>query len=250
MRQLPDTKAEKKPFLTHLEELRWVLIRCICAVIIFAIPCGLFWQRIFDYIALWPLHLTDPVPVIIFTAPTEAIFFIFRLALICGTVLASPFIFQQIWSFVAPGLYKKEKLAVLPVVIASTFCFLTGISFCYYFLPMFLRFLIGFAGGLIEPIFRVSEYFGFLLRMCLIFGLSFELPVVSFVLSKMGIIDHRFLRRYFRHAILIIFISAAILTPTPDAFTQIVFALPLILLYGLSIFISFLVSRKNDTQID
>lgn len=229
--------------MAHLEELRWTLIRCFCAVIIFAIPSGIFWRHIFDFIAVWPLHLSDPVPQIIFTAPTDAVFFVFKIALTCGTVLASPFLFYQIWRFAAPGLYKKEKAAILPVVIASTFCFLAGITFCYFFLPMFLRFLIGFAGGLIEPIFRINEYFVFLIRMCLIFGLAFELPVVSFVLSKMKVINHQFLIRYFRHAIVIIFIAAAILTPTPDVLSQVIFALPLLILYGLSIVISYLVRR-------
>ena len=173
-----------------------------------------------------------------------AIYFIIKIALTCGTVVASPFIFQQVWCFVAPGLYKNEKTAILLVVIASTFCFLGGIAFCYFFLPMFLKFLIGFAGGMIDPIFRVNEYFGFLIRMCLIFGLTFELPVVAFVLSRLGVIDHKFLIRYFRHAIVIIFIAAAILTPAPDALSQILLALPLVALYSLSILISYLVGRK------
>ena len=231
--------------VAHLEELRWTLIRCLCAMIICAIPCGIFWREIFEFIAVWPIRLSDPVPLLIFTAPPDAIYFIFKIALTCGTVLASPFLFQQLWRFVAPGLYKKEKAAILPVVIASTFCFLAGIAFCYFFLPMFLRFLIGFAGGLIDPLFRVNEYFGFLIRMCLIFGLAFELPIVSFVLSRMGLIDHRFMIRYFRHAIVIIFIAAAILTPTVDILSQSLFGLPLVALYGLSIFISYLTRSKD-----
>ena len=228
------------PLIEHLEELRRMLIRCLCGLIFCAIPCGIFWQNIFEFIAIWPLRLSDPVPQIIFTSPTEAIYFIFKIALTCGFVIASPFIFHQVWRFVVPGLYKKEKTVILPVVIASTFCFLAGIAFCYFFLPVFLRFLIGFAGGLIDPLFRVSEYFGFLLRMCLVFGLAFELPVAAFVLSRMGLVNHRFLIRYFRHAIVIIFIAGAILTPTVDALSLMLFGLPLIALYGLSILICFL----------
>ena len=237
-------KRREMPLTAHLEELRWTLIRCISAVIICAIPSGIFWRDIFGFIAVWPLRLSDPVPQIIFTAPTDAIYFIFKIALTCGTVLASPYLFLQVWRFVAPGLYKKEKAATLPVVIASTFCFLAGISFCYFFLPLFLRFLIGFAGGLINPLFRVNEYFGFLIRMCLIFGLVFELPVVSLVLSRMGLIDHRFLIRYFRHAIVVIFIAAAILTP-PDVLSQVLLALPLIVFYGLGIFISYMARQRK-----
>jgi sec-independent protein translocase protein TatC len=239
-----ETSVSEMPLTAHLEELRWTLVRCICAVILGSIPAGIFWRRLFEFIAVWPLRLSDPVPQLIFTAPTDAIYFIFKIALTCGTVLASPFLFQQIWRFVASGLYKKEKAAIVPIVIASTFCFLAGITFCYFFLPMFLRFLIGFAEGLIDPLFRINEYFGFLIRMCLVFGLAFELPVVAFVLSSMGVIDHGFLIRYFRHAIVIIFIAGAIITPTIDALSLMLFGLPLVGLYGLSIFISFLVRRK------
>ena len=232
-------KHRRMPLLSHLEELRWMLIRCLSAVIICAIPCGIFWRNIFEFFAVWPLRLSDPVPQLIFTAPVDAIYFVFKIALTCGTVMASPFLFLQIWLFIAPGLYKKEKAAILPVVLGSTFCFLAGITFCYFFLPLFLRFLISFAGGLIDPLFRVNEYFGFLIRMCLIFGLVFELPVVSFVLTRINIIDHSFLIRYFRHSIVAIFILAAILTP-PDVLSQVLLALPLIIFYVLSIFISFL----------
>ena len=158
-------------------------------------------------------------------------------------IFASPFLFLQIWRFIAAALYKKEKTAIIPIVFASTFCFLSGIAFCYFFLPLFFRFLIGIAGGLIEPLFRINEYFGFLIRMCLIFGIVFELPVVSFLLSKMGIINHRFLIRYFRHAIVAIFIVATLLTP-PDVLTQILMALPLTLFYGISILISYIAGYK------
>ena len=238
-------KHKEMPLTAHLEELRWVLIRCFCAVIICAIPCGIFWREIFDLIALWPLSLADPAPVLIFTAPTEAIFFVFKIALTCGFILSSPFIFYQVWRFIAPGLYKKEKTVILPVVIASTVCFIAGITFCYFLLPIILEFLIRFAGGLIEPYFRIGEYFGFLIRMCIVFGLAFELPVVSFALSKMGVINHKFLIRYFRHAIVFMFIAAAILTPTPDALSQILLGLPLVGLYGLSIFIAWLAGGKS-----
>ena len=109
---------------------------------------------------------------------------------------------------------------------------------------MILRFLTGFAGDLIDPLFRVSEYFGFLVRMCLVFGLAFQLPVVSFVLTRLRVIDHRFLSRYFRHAIVVIFITAAILTPTPDALSQLLLALPLVGLYSMSILIAYFCKKK------
>lgn len=222
------------------------MIRCICVVMISTIPCVIFWRNLFELIAVWPLRLSDPIPQLIFTGPTDAVFLIFKIALTFGALIASPFLFQQIWAFVAPGLYKKERTAMIPVVIASTLCFLAGIAFCYFFLPIFLGFITGLTKGLIAPLFRVNEYFSFLISMCLVFGIAFELPVIIFVLSKMKIINHRFLKNYFRHAIVIIFAAGAILTPTPDVLSLMLFGLPLIVLYLLSIFISFLAQPKSN----
>jgi len=233
------SSGEKMSIVAHIEELRWTIIRCGCAVIICAIPCGIYWKRIFDLIAVYPLKLSDPVPRIIYTAPAETVMLSFKIALTCGAVIASPFIFQQIWSFISPALYKKEKRVILPAAIASTFCFLSGIAFCYYMLPMLLQFLTAFASDQIDPFFKIDEYFDFLIKLSLAFGLAFELPVVAFVLSKMGVIDHRFMLKYVRHAIVLMFVIATLLTP-PDVLSQILLALPLVGLYGLSILISYM----------
>ena len=239
-------REKRMTLAAHFEELRWTLIRCLCAVILCAVPCGICWRRIFGWIAVWPLRLSNPAPQLIFTAPTDAVFFIFEIALTGGVVIASPFLFLQIWRFVSPGLYKKEIAVLIPAVTASVFCFIGGIAFCYFSLPLFLRFLVGFAEGLMDPLFRVNEYFGFLLKMCLVFGLSFELPVVMFALSKMGIVDHRFLRSHFRHAIVAIFTVGAVLTPTLDALSLLFFSLPLVALYGVSIFISLFTGKRKQ----
>lgn len=193
------------------------------------------------------MRFCEPAPRLIFTAPADAMFFIFEIALTCGTVLASPVLFWQAWQFIAPGLYRREKAVAAPVVVASVFCFLSGAAFCYFFLPLFLRFLTGVVEGLIEPLFRINEYFGFLLKMCLVFGLAFELPVVSFILSRAGVIDYRFLRRNFRHGIVVIVVAGAVLTPTVDALSLLFFALPLVALYGASILISFAAQRGRKS---
>jgi sec-independent protein translocase protein TatC len=234
--------AKKMPLVDHIEELRWTLIRCGCAVILCAVPCGVYWRRIFDFAALWPLRLSDPAPKIIYTAPAEAVMLSVKIALACGAVAASPFIFWQVWRFVSPGLYKNERAVILPAVAASTLCFLAGIAFCYCVLPTVLKFLTGFSQGQIDPYFRIDEYISFLMKMCLAFGAAFELPVAAFVLSKMGVIDHKFLIRYFRYAVVAIFIAAALLTP-PDVLSQIFLAMPLLVLYALSILIAFLARR-------
>jgi sec-independent protein translocase protein TatC len=234
-------KAPEMSVIAHLEELRWTLIRCICAVIVCAVPCGIYWKRIFELIAVYPLKLSDPRPQIIYTAPAETVMLSLKIALTCGVIVASPFIFQQIWSFVSPALYKKEKRIILPAAIASTLCFISGIAFCYFMLPMLLQFLTAFAGDQIAPLFRIDEYFGFLIKLCLAFGLAFELPVAAFVLSKMGVIDHRFLIKYWRYAVVLIFIIAALLTP-PDVLSQILLAMPLLALYGLSVLVAYMAS--------
>jgi sec-independent protein translocase protein TatC len=239
-----DNGSREMSLIAHIEDLRRTLIRCVFAVIFCAIPCGIFWKRIFNIIAILPLRMSDPAPQIIYTAPAEAVMFSFKIAITGGIVFASPFIFQQIWSFVAPGLYKKEKSVVLPVAAASTLCFLAGMAFCYFMLPLLLKFLTGFAAQDINPFFRIDEYFDFLVKMCFAFGLAFELPVVSFALVRMGVIDYRFLFRYFRHAIVAIFILAAIVTP-PDVLSQTLLALPLVGLYTLSILIARFAGRKE-----
>lgn len=238
-------ELKKMTLIEHFEELRKMLIRCFAAVAICAVPCGIFWRYLFHWIAVWPLRFCDPVPRLIFTAPADAVSFIFEIALFCGTAAAFPFLAFQVWRFVAPGLYKNEIAAVLPASAASFFCFIAGASFCYFSLPLFLRFLIGIADGLIDPLLRVDEYFSFLLRMCLVFGLAFELPVASFVLTKSGIADYCFLKRSFRRAAAAIFIAGAVLTPTTDALSLMFFCLPLIMLYGISIEVSYLAGKSR-----
>jgi sec-independent protein translocase protein TatC len=240
---------KKMTLIDHLEELRWALIRCICAVIICAVPCGIFWRRIFDVIAIWPLKLSDPAPKFIYTAPAETVMFSIKIALTGGVIVASPYIFVEMWKFISPGLYKKEKAVIIPAAIASTFCFLSGITFCYFLLPMLLQFLTGFAGGQIDPFFKINEYFSFIIKLSLAFGFAFELPVVAFVLTKMGVIDHKFLIRHSRYAIVGIFIAAAVLTP-PDALSQIFLALPLLVLYALSILIALWVKPRSLVDIN
>ena len=230
--------------IAHIEELRRALIRSGTAIIFSMVPCLVFWREIFEIFAIYPLRFSDPTPIIIYTAPAEVVMLSVKIALTGGILLASPFIFWQIWKFIAPALYKNERAVILPAAIASTVCFLAGFTFCYFLLPFLLQFLTGFAAGQIEPFFRIDEYFRFLIKMGFAFGIAFELPVISFVLAKMGIIDHRFMIKYFRYAIIFIFIIAAVLTP-PDAISQILLAMPLLLLYALGILLAFLAGRRK-----
>jgi sec-independent protein translocase protein TatC len=232
-------------FLDHLEELRGRLVKCIVAVLVASIPCFIYWRKIFDVILLYPLKFTNPRPHLIFTAPAEAVMLSVQIAFVCGVVAVSPLLFYQVWRFVSPGLYKTEKRVVLPVVIATTFSFFCGLAFSYVMIPMLIKVLSTFGQGVLEPYFKAKEYIGFVLKMSLACGLIFELPVVSYVLTKMGLLTPGFLVGKIRHAIVLSFVLAAIITP-PDMFSQIVMAVPLLVLYGVSILVSYLTVEKNS----
>lgn len=231
-------------FLDHLEELRWRVVKAAIALIVCAIPCGIFWQKILNWVLIYPLRYTSPRPKLIYTNPSESVVLSFKIAFAGGIIAASPIVFYQLWRFIAPGLYKNEKKIILPTVIASTFFFLAGIAFSYYAFPILLRFLTAYAGNQLDPMFKVDEYFTFLMKISLSFGAVFELPVASFVLAKMGVLTAKFLIDKIRYAIVLIFIVAAILTP-PDVISQSMLAGPLLVLYGVSILVAKFAAPKK-----
>ncbi len=238
----PDTG--EMSFLNHLEELRWRIVKIALALVAAAIPCGYYWEKIYDVVMVYPLRYANPKTRLIFTTPGGSVMLSFKIALGAGCVVAAPVIFYQIWKFIAPGLFPNEKKIALPTVIASSVAFLCGVAFCYTLLPHLFRFLTSYAGSRIDPLFSVGEYFGFILKLSLAFGLIFQLPVVAFVCSRLGIITPQFLIRHIRIAIIIIFIIAGILAP-PDIISLLFMALPLMLLYAISIVTSYFAMRKK-----
>lgn len=235
---------EEMSFLEHLEELRWRLIKSAIAIGICAIPAGIFWQRILDVVMIYPLRFTSPTPKLIYTNPSESVILSFKIAFASGLIAASPVVFFQLWRFISPGLYRNEKKVILPSVIASTIFFIGGIAFSYYTFPIVLKFLTTYAGNNLNPMFKVEEYFGFLLKISISFGIVFELPVISFVLARMGVLTPKILIKHFRYAVVIIFVMAAILTP-PDIISQLMLAGPLLLLYGISILVAAFAARSK-----
>ncbi|WP_240910229.1 twin-arginine translocase subunit TatC [Desulfopila sp. IMCC35008] len=174
------------------------------------------------------------------------VFFYLKLALVCGILLASPVIFSQIWKFIAPGLYRHEKRLLLPFSLLSTCCFLGGAAFGYYVVfPPAFRFLVGYSNEFLTSLPSVSEYFSLALRLLLAFGAIFEMPILMVFLAKFGIIDVSFLNRNRKYAILINFIIAAILTPTPDVVNQMMMGIPLLVLYEISVLCVWLFGRKK-----
>ncbi len=231
-------------FLDHLEELRGRLIKSIVAVFVFAVPCFVFWKKIFQVLMVYPLRYTNPKPHLIFTAPAEAVMLSIKIAFVGGIIISIPFLFYQIWAFISPGLYGKEKKVVMPIVISSSFSFFVGITFAYFMIPFMIKVLATFGGGVIEPYFKASEYIAFMIKLSLACGIIFELPMVSWVLTRMGLLSPKFLVSKLRHAVVIVAIVAAVISP-PDVASMLFMSIPLLLIYLVSILVSFLTRRRT-----
>ena len=228
-----ESAESSMPFLLHLEELRWRLLKSFFALIIAAMASFYYSEQLLKFIIV-PLGDTK----LYFTDVTGSFYAYLKLSLLTGAIVSSPIVFYQLWSFVSPGLYKNEKLAVLPLVFVSTSLFVVGAGFCYYaVLPYSLKFLIGFSGDLLSPIITIGSYITFSGMLMLAFGICFQLPVAAYFLGKVGLINPKILRKGRPYAVVLILVFAGVLTPSPDVATQLMLAVPLYLLYELSILI-------------
>jgi len=234
----------KLPFTAHLEELRQRLLISLIAIAIGTVISFAFAKQLFYILARPLVKILPPDQPMIFTALTEAFFTYFKVALLSGFVLASPVVFYQLWKFIAPGLYEHEKRFVVPFVISATVFFLIGGLFAYFIVfPFGFKFFLGFSTGYLKLLPKMNEYFSLTLKLLFAFGLIFEMPVITFFLAKMGVVNAQMLSSKRRYAIVIIFIAAAILTP-PDVGTQLLMAGPLLLLYEISIWVARIFGRK------
>lgn len=237
---------DKMPFTAHLEELRSRLVRILIAVGLGCGACWFFREWLFAVITRPLFDVLPQESAIIFTGLTEAFFTYMKIAIVASIVVTSPYTLYQIWKFVAPGLYPREKRYVVPFVIAASLLFIGGVLFGYFVvLPPAFGFFVSFASNQLKPLFALREYLGLALKFLLAFGISFELPVFIFFLTKVGVVNARLLRKQRRYAVLIIFIAAAVLTPSPDAISQILMAIPLLILYEASIYVSKIAARKK-----
>ena len=257
--ELPNhTEPEEDPgarmsFFEHLVDLRKRLVNSLIGIGVGMLVGLLVSKRAINYIvipmrdALRANGLADNV---YYTSPQGFVGLYINLGLYLGIALAMPFVLYQIWLFVAPGLYRHERKAVTSFIVSSTMLFLCGISFGYFILlPQVLKFLVGFANeGPIKPLISINEYFELILVVLVGLGVVFELPVLIFILSFFGIVTPKFLWKNFRYAMLVITVVAAIVTPTPDATTMILFMSPMVLLYFVGLLVSYLVVRKKKQQ--
>ncbi|OGC76704.1 MAG: twin arginine-targeting protein translocase TatC [candidate division Zixibacteria bacterium RBG_16_40_9] len=230
---------KEMPFLAHLEELRWRIIKSLISILLFSIVTYVFSEKIIDF-------LTKTVDNVYFTSPTEAFAVRIKISLILGLMLSFPVIFYQLWQFVVPGLLDKEAKVVIPAVIFATFFFIGGALFCFFLvLPVGIKFLLSFQTDKLKPWLSIKDYVSFVAWMILAFGLVFQLPIVSFFLGKIGLITHKTLSKGRKYAIVIILILAAALTPSPDIFSQLMLAVPLYFLYEVSIIVVRVTNKKS-----
>jgi sec-independent protein translocase protein TatC len=251
--QAEDDSGSAMSFFDHLVELRKRLVSALAAVGI-GMVVGLLLSKHFINFIIQPMtaalranHLDANL---YYTSPAGYVGLVINLGLYLGLVLAMPWVLYQIWLFVAPGLYKHERRAVAAFIGSSMFLFLGGIAFGYFImLPQVLTYVIGFANdGPIKPLISANEYFSLIVVVLVGLGVIFELPVVIFILSLFGIVTPKFLLKNFRYAMLLITVAAAIVTPTPDATTMLIFMAPMIVLYFVGVLVSYAVLRRKRAR--
>jgi sec-independent protein translocase protein TatC len=249
-----DLQEGKMSFLEHLDELRKRLIQA-CLGLAGGIAIAFFFiDRIFAFIMRPLQQMLPDGGRLIYTEPTEAFVLYMKIALIAGLVIAAPYIMWQVWLFIAPGLYAKEKRFAIPFIVLSTTGFVGGAAFSHYLLfPWMWTFLASFGASnedflMFAP--KIDAVFSLYTKLLIGMGLVFQMPSIVFFLAKMGLVTARFLLRHIKYAVLIIFVTAAVLTPSGDILTQTLMAAPMIGLYLISIAIAWLFGKKTVSTAD
>jgi sec-independent protein translocase protein TatC len=237
-------------FLEHLEELRWRIIKSAIGILAGGIIVGIFINWIMDNILLLPATSTTPPLQLQNIKPFGQFSLYMEVIIFGGALLSLPNLLYQFWKFVEPALKTHERKYISSIVFFSSICFLSGVVFAYYvLLPTALSFFATFGSAIIDNNIAVDEYFSFIISTMLAAGVVFELPMVSFFLSKIGILKPEFMRKYRKHAVIIILLLAAILTPSPDITSMLLLAFPLFILYEISIFISKFSQKKSEDEV-
>ncbi len=238
----------KMSFLDHLDELRKRLIVTAIALLGGFLVCFALISPIFDFIMRPLQEILPDGGRLVYTEPTEAFFLYIKVAALAGLILATPVVLSQVWLFVAPGLYAHEKRFAIPFVVFATAFFVGGALFSHFILfPVAWRFFAGFASDYMEFMPRIQPAFSLYVKLLLACGVVFQMPTVVFFLARVGAVTSGFLARNIKYAILLIFIFAAILTPTGDPVTLTLMASPMIVLYLVSIGIAWVFGREQDS---
>ena len=244
----PEPEEKTMGLMDHLNELRWRLVRCFIAAGVGFLLCWAVVEPIFDFITAPLLSALPEHGTAMYTTLPEPFFVRMFVAFVTGLFVTSPYIFYQIWAFISPGLYEEEKKGLLPIALLSAVFFIGGGVFCYFIVfPYAFNFFLGFSSAQIQAMPRITDYLDFVIKLLLAFGLIFEMPLFSFFLSRMGVITAQMMRKARRYAVLCIFIVAAILTP-PDVVSQLLMAMPMLLLYEISILVAAAFGRKKKEK--
>ncbi len=243
-------ELDRMGLLQHLDELRRRLFHAVAAFMVTFLACFGFSESIYEFLARPIYRVLPEGERLVFLRVTDPFILYFKVAALAGIFLASPIILYQVWGFIAPGLYRKEKSLAIPFIFFGSLLFIGGGAFAYYIaFPFAVEFLVG-VGKNFEAQITVTNYLSFLMTVMLGLGLMFEMPTVIFLLAKLGVVTPRFLLRNFRWAVLIIFVIAAVITPTPDIVNLCVFALPTIGLYlvGVAVAAVFAPPKKKEAE--
>jgi sec-independent protein translocase protein TatC len=255
---------EKMPFTEHLSELRKRILFSLLPLVLWFSILFSFSERIFNFLTLpikskisfmttYPfvhfIPVKSNVESLVFLAPAEAFWMHIKVSIVSAFVLSLPVLLYQIWRFIAPGLFPKEKRYVGPFIIIASSLFVFGAAFCFLIvLPFAMGFLLNYKVGTLTPMISVGAYIDFCLKFILSFGLVFELPIVILFLTRMGFVTPQTLSKNRKYAVLISFVIAAILTPTPDAFNQTLMAGPIMVLYEVGILASKIFAPKEENN--
>jgi len=237
---------KKLPLTAHLEELRKRLIYSFLAIGVAFALCYAFIKPIVEILMRPLVQVLPQGSTLVFTAVPEAFFTYLKAAFLAGIFFSSPFILYQIWAFVSPGLYQREKKYIFPYLIVSSVFFVGGALFCYYIVfPVVFRFFLSFASETIRPLPAIKDYLAFTIKLLLAFGLLFQWPALVLFLARMGVVSSSILSRNRKYAVLVIFVAAAVLTP-PDLVSQLLLAGPLLAMYEGSIWMAKFFGKKEE----
>ncbi|WP_413292155.1 twin-arginine translocase subunit TatC [Bdellovibrio sp. HCB185ZH] len=240
-----DQKAQS--LYEHLGELRFRLVRMVWILLIATGICYHFSEQVFDYIRA-PIAPYLPGGGLIYTGPLDKFIAHIKISFVCGILISCPLWLYQVWKFVAPGLYQKEKKYSMGFIFAGSILFILGAAFSYYVvLPMAFHFLMNYGGTVDKPMISIEQYLGFFTQMCLMFGVSFELPLVISIMGMMGLVSQKFLKEKRRYAIMGLAVAAAIITP-PDLMSMVMMLIPMVLLYEIGVIMVGIFERKREAQ--
>ena len=238
--------AGKMSFLEHLDELRTRIMYALLSLAVGAAIAFIFIQRLYDFVMRPMQQMLPAGGKLIFTEAPEAFMLYIRIGIIAGLIIASPLILFQVWLFVAPALYAKERRFAIPFVLFATIGCVGGDAFALYIVfPFLWRFFATFQNDFVTFMPRVEDAFGLYIKMVLAMALVFQMPTIVFFLAKMGVVTARWMLRYFKYAVLVIFIIAAVITPSPDMASQMIVGVPMVGLYIISIAIAWIFGKKK-----